>query len=424
MPVVALAFGLSIAEDAILAGIDSVGGAVVDSVETGLGFASRGAAASMPAQLARAVATGDSAAIAQITSTAVISGTAVHYGEKAAGHVETVLVDARDNALATGSTHASNIGKRFKPNPGVGKRFKPNPEQARKIQKIFASNIPPRKRSRIIEKILEGPIKKQRIEGDTTVTDRKHRLDLGLDDGPRKRAKGTQTLITLVEYNRRQHKKNPHFEDVTLIMPGKRRRNGIPATRTVTHRWSTNEVDLALLTDDTTVAARIPVNALENPFTGAATTTNAMLFDQLAAIYERYTVTKATIRCDFFNDSALDGVVVGISLKDDATQLTDTGHYAELGDTIYKTLTPKEHSQIVMTGRPGKFFGVKAVLADDRLSCQTGGDARPDNTLFFHIWIAPIDGANTTASAVRCYITIVYTAVWQQPLTTARSTFA
>lgn len=272
--------------------------------------------------------------------------------------------------------------------------------------------------------------KRRKIDFEHTFEDsNKHSLGLDVPLPPTKRRKGERTphkIVSIEQYNDLQHKKNPFFTPLVdqTNMSSMRKNNGIPHTRTVIHRFSTNEGSNTQTADDNTVAFSVTANSIENPSASGAITSNAMLFDQMAQVYERYTVLKAVIRVDYFNDSTSEGKVVGISLKDDTTTLTDTGHYAELGDTIYKTLTPKEHSQIVMTANPAKYFGVKksGIMADDRLSCATGSDARPSDALFFHVWAAPINGANSATGSVQHYMTVEYTVKWQQPIDTARST--
>ncbi len=217
------------------------------------------------------------------------------------------------------------------------------------------------------------------------------------------------------------HKINPFFP---FPMTSMRKSTGFPHTKKMIHRFSTNEGVVTQLSGDNTVGQAVAANAIENPHASGQITTNALLYDQMAVMYNRYTVTKATIRVDFFNKSTVDGKIVGISLKDDTVILVDTGHYAELGDTIYKSVSPLEHTQIVLQANPAKYFGVKKsnALADDRLSCATGSDARPDDKLFFHVWAAPIDGSNTGTAACQYYTTVEYEVVWQQPIEINRST--
>lgn len=231
-------------------------------------------------------------------------------------------------------------------------------------------------------------------------------------------------IVPFAEYVRIQHRKH---RLLPTAMPGKRHKNGIPYTRTVVQRFSTNEANMNQPGTDATVGLWIYANALENPFQVTDITSNALLFDQLVKIYERYYVKKATLRVDFFNDSTTEGQVVGLSIKDDKTILSSTGQYVENGETVYRTLTPKEHSQLVLTVKPPSFFGSKHPGSDDRLQVTaTGGDAadaRPSDELLFHMWTCPIDGANTVSTTkVRCFITIEYEVVWSQPRAMDRST--
>lgn len=250
-----------------------------------------------------------------------------------------------------------------------------------------------------------------------------------LDEGPppTKRAKLNE-LHELSQLFLLQHKINPFFGEG--IMASSRAKTGIPLTRKVTHRVSTNEGVINISTNDDTVGLTVQANALENPFSSAGHTGNAMLFDQMAVIYDKYVVTNSSIRVDFFNDSAVMGVICGLSLKDDVTIIADTGHYSELGGTVYKTLTPKEHSTLTMTMAPHKWFGSRSPTSDSRLVVAAGAnslagdgaDARPTDTLVWHFWAASIDGANTTASAVHCNVTVSYEVQWSEPRALDRST--
>jgi len=250
----------------------------------------------------------------------------------------------------------------------------------------------------------------------------------GIETRKRKRGDNPKSphkrIVTVAEFLR-IHKRNHPLLASSLDMTGKRHSNGIPYTRTVVQRFSTNEGTMNQPGNDTTVGLWILANAIENPFQDAAIVSNALLFDQMVAIYEKYYVKKATLRVDFFNDSTTEGQVVGLSLKDDVTILSSTGQYVENGETVYRTLTPKEHTQLVMAVKPPAFFGSKTPSSDSRLQViATGGDAadaRPTDALYYHLWTAPMDGVNTvTTTSVKCFITIEYEVVWSQPRDMAR----
>lgn len=213
-----------------------------------------------------------------------------------------------------------------------------------------------------------------------------------------------------------------------------RKPTGIPYSRKVTHRFSTNVATIALnsATNGGTTAINMVANALENVMS-TGTTGNAMLFDQMAKIYDKYVVTKCSVRVDAFNELANDGVIVGLSLKDDQAVLAATGHYAELGDTVYKTLTPGEHSMLTMSVSPPKFFGSKAPTSDSRLVVTNGttpeqvsmagdgADSRPSDPLYYHMWIAPMDSTNATAGNVQLFVTAEYEVTWMEPRELERS---
>lgn len=243
---------------------------------------------------------------------------------------------------------------------------------------------------------------------------------------PAKRVKVNQ-LIDRVKLLKTQHKINPFFSPAVAMS---RKSTGIPLSRKVTHRFSTNEGVIQIGTNDLTAHVTMLANAIENPAGFGPSTANAMLFDQLGKIYDKYVVTKASIRCDYFNGTANDlGVICGLSLKDDVNVLATTGHYAELGGTVYKTLTPLEHSTLTMSVNPGKWFGSKAPSSDSRLTVHAGAsalagdanDARPTDELYYHMWACPIAGANATAINVHVYVTIEYEVTWSEPRNLERS---
>lgn len=228
---------------------------------------------------------------------------------------------------------------------------------------------------------------------------------------------------------RLQHKQNPFFSIETMS----RKAAGIPMTRKVVHRYSSNLGTIQVPANANTGSVAVFANSLEFPYSAGATTENAMLFDQMAKIYDRYYISKCSIRVDYFNDSSSNGVVVGISMKDDETTLFTTGHYSELGGTTYKTLTPNEHSTLTATINPAKFFGSKTASSDSRLLVTSGnvdqnlgmaGDgsnARPTDSLSWHLWACAIDATNGAIIKVPCFITVEWEAIWSEPRVLPRS---
>lgn len=298
--------------------------------------------------------------------------------------IQSVMVDGDGTALVSGYSSPDDIGKEFAGYDTTKRRridYEHNPNPKHQL-----SGLP-------------DPPTKRRRKGDTT---------------PHK-------IVTIEQYNAIQHKINP----LSGNMPITRKPNGLPYTRTVVHRVSTNAILLNTASGPNTTSDFVCANALENPFSATNHTGNAMLFDQMVVQYAKYYVKKASIRVDWFNDDAVDGAVVGISLKDDTAVLTSTGQYAELGETIYRSLTPKEHTQIALSVEPPKYFGSKTPSSDDRLQVfGTGGDAsdaRADDSLYFHLWCCNIDYSLATQLKLRAFVTVEYEVIWSEPRALARS---
>ncbi len=202
---------------------------------------------------------------------------------------------------------------------------------------------------------------------------------------------------------------------------------GLPKTKKVRHTYSSAEGIIARAADANTDSFYVHANSIENPHQDAGDVHNALLYDQMVDLYERYYVTAATVRCDFFHEggAAEEGAVCGIAVLDDTTTLTKPGHYQEVGNTVWKPINPGEHQTIVFAVKPGTFFGSAAISSDTRLAVTAGSDGRLSDPLYFHFYCAPIAGnAATGAYNVTTLITIEYEVTWFDPKSVAQSTAA
>lgn len=201
---------------------------------------------------------------------------------------------------------------------------------------------------------------------------------------------------------------------------------GLPKTKKVKHAFSSTYGSITRGADALADAFIVYANSLENPLAVAADSHNALLYDQMVDLYERYYVTECTIRVDYFHEGGTtEGAIVGIAALDDTTPLTVAGHYQEVGNTVWKPITPGEHQTIIYAVNCSKFFGTKTISSDNRLQVTAGGDGRPSDEIFFHVYGTPLSEQTATAAyKIHCMITLEYTAVWFDPKSVAQSVAA
>lgn len=137
-----------------------------------------------------------------------------------------------------------------------------------------------------------------------------------------------------------------------------------------------------------------------------------MYFDQLAAIYNHYTVVKSTIVVRLRSRGSSAGAIYAIYINDDSTVTpTNVVFRCEQSSAVYKTVGYQQSEEVVIkkTWDAKKNFGPGA-LADPNL--QGTASANPTEQQMFTLTMSPLDGA--TACTVDAFVTITYDAIWQE----------
>jgi len=154
-------------------------------------------------------------------------------------------------------------------------------------------------------------------------------------------------------------------------------------------------------------------NSLFDPdFTG--TGAQPLGFDQMAAMYNRYTVTNAQIRVVFSNPSTNDfRIVVGVALARNATLQSRT-QYMESHcswDVLPSGSVSGDTKTVYLDVDIAKFFGVRNILDERDMSGTT--TTNPLNVCYFHVWAADTGGGNP--GGIQSTVEIAYTTMWKEP---------
>lgn len=200
-----------------------------------------------------------------------------------------------------------------------------------------------------------------------------------------------------------------------------------PKTRKQVLRWCSNKGSIQTTGVDDGVARQVvKLNDLNNPGSALAISDNhePLAFSQMAAVYDQYVVSNVNIRVDWFLNEqvganvngAIDGAVVGLSLKDDTTALTVAGHYQELDGSQWIVLGPEQTGRQTFTVKPNRFFGIpdKQIKSDPSIRVMTDGTP-PTNLLYLHLWAHEIDPQRSTSSEVDFLITVEYEVTFMEP---------
>lgn len=133
-------------------------------------------------------------------------------------------------------------------------------------------------------------------------------------------------------------------------------------------------------------------------------------FDQYMQFYQHYTVLKSTITVQFYLlEAAATSCVVGIALRDTTTALSDSNRVREVGNVIWKPLSPSTIGKTVSMSRTfdmKRFFSPTADSGDSQYRGNTS--ANPAEDAIFQVLVM----ANTSevSPAVYFNVTISYTA--------------
>lgn len=210
-----------------------------------------------------------------------------------------------------------------------------------------------------------------------------------------------------------------------MIVPTRRARisgtynTPLPQSQKATHRYATS-FNLDPSTGGVLAKHVFSANGMYDPdITGSGHQPNG--FDQLATLYNHYTVvgSKITIQC--FNYDSAQTQIAGLSTLADSTGFTgDIFQYVEQGKSKYVTMGQKgadRSKKLVTTFSTKKFFRKSNVMDEDDLK---GDDTQnPTEQAYYHVVAAPIGAVDT--APVQVFVVIEYSAVWHEPKTLAQS---
>lgn len=149
-------------------------------------------------------------------------------------------------------------------------------------------------------------------------------------------------------------------------------------------------------------------------------------FDQLMALYDHYTVTKARIKVRFLNTSASTRPYVAIAVRDSTTAFPSLKDMMEYDGSIVSKYPVARNA--ADQGKDmcayletyvdiGKFLGRKSVLSDPE--CKGSASSNPSELVQFHVMVSSTDAA--AACAVNAIVTVEYDVILHEPKLPASS---
>lgn len=140
-------------------------------------------------------------------------------------------------------------------------------------------------------------------------------------------------------------------------------------------------------------------------------------FDQFMSLYNEYCVTYASIECIFENTDTTNSQVIGISIQDFASSVTDSRRYIENGNCVTTVVgnaggASPNIARLTMAVPIQKFSHAQNILTEQQFSGTSS--ANPGDTHYFHVWAAPMI---TSADAAQVYMkaTIKYKVLFRDP---------
>jgi len=147
------------------------------------------------------------------------------------------------------------------------------------------------------------------------------------------------------------------------------------------------------------------------------TGTQPMYFDQLAAIYNHYTVLKSKAKFTFYSNSNTP-VCYTVYIDDDTTTQNNAYLAAQFDTAVTRYAVTSTGSEVVMysTWDAKKSFG-GAPQSDPELQGNSG--ANPVEQQYYTMIV--LDTNATTGNNVTCLVEIDYSCVWDEYVTTTPS---
>lgn len=214
-------------------------------------------------------------------------------------------------------------------------------------------------------------------------------------------------------YTRRRRRKYSPANKVSMNHP-------MPLRKMVRFRYASSNIDLnpgvAGIADTYTFAC----NGLYDPdITG--TGHQPAGFDELMAIYNKFTVVGSKITCHFQNLDTTNMQHCGVMCRHSNSTINDFRQYIENGRTKYVNLGPSPAGSSTKTltfNYSAKKFNTKKNIIDDPNFAGTTS-ANPSNLDYFMIWAAPSDGVDSGIVQLTCVIDFI--AILSEPATLSLS---
>ena len=201
-----------------------------------------------------------------------------------------------------------------------------------------------------------------------------------------------------------------------------------PKTAVVKHKYCCRG-ELQCGVGGATQVKIIRANSLHDPeYSSGATQHQPLLFDQMAALYDHYTVTNAYITCKVWSDAeaagtAIDPVAIALQIKDIATAPTSAFTVREQPNTSYSTLIGPHNIHRLKKGYNAKSFHGKKVVGEPELSGTIS--TNPTEGAYFILSVTDLgvahDGETDSTYPLHYEMDIIQTATWTERKTITAS---
>lgn len=142
-----------------------------------------------------------------------------------------------------------------------------------------------------------------------------------------------------------------------------------------------------------------------------------LLFDQMGALFNHYTVLSASMSVDFISEASGNNgtCIVGIEVTSSSAPTTTVTDVYEQSNAVYGIMTNTNAGAVKRIRRKvsiKKFLGTKNLMDENDVAGHPGSN--PVEQVYAHIFAGGISG---TYDPTRCYclVTINYLAIWHEP---------
>jgi len=189
---------------------------------------------------------------------------------------------------------------------------------------------------------------------------------------------------------------------------------GFPTRLAMRHKYA----ELTVLTSTTGSLATyvVSANSMYDPNVTAAGH-QPMYFDELAAIYDHYTVVSSYCKITITTGSSSNAAAqIVLALDDDATGTGNINYAAEGNRSVVKTIANAANQPVILTSAwSAKSFGPNPLDNDNLQGSSAASPTEVSN------WILYLNSLNGATTAVNLGIEIWYNAVWDELKTNAGS---